>query len=174
MKPAGSNARMKAQVWTADFIISVIIFFTMVVLMIFSWNYTNQQNTYQQYFNDIENNALSVSDALIRVPGIPEDWNETNVISLGLASSDNVLGRTKITRFINLANDKTKNLLGIGNFEFYFELRYLNNTAIPLNSTANITKGLYPFANASIIVPVERYVLYESTPSKMEFFLWSP
>ncbi len=164
--------KLSAQVWSMDFIASVIVFFSVVVLVIFAWNYTVGQNQEQLSFNAIENTALSASDTLLRTPGLPEDWTEVNVVTLGLASMDNVLNTTKVGRFLNLADDKVKTLLGISNFEFYFELRYLNSSVIPWNSTQNITKGTYPTQNSKIIIPVERYVLYNNLPSKMGFLLW--
>lgn len=161
----------KGQVWVTDFIISVVIFFGIIVILIFAWNNTINQNQEQIDFNIIENTALSVSDSLVRTPGIPKDWNEDTLISLGLAISENILNKTKVQKMLNIPDSKIKSSLGISGLEFYMELKYLNGTIIELSGNP-VVKGTSPASTASIVVPVERYVIYDGFPSKFVFILW--
>lgn len=169
---------MKAQIWSFDFAISVIFFVTVMVILIFAWNYTNIQSLRQLEFNEIETTTITVSDSLIRIPGLPEDWNATNVKVIGLAKNcengcENILNESKVIRFINLTSSdypKSRRLL-TGKYQFYFEMKYLNDTTIQDNGIT-LANGSYPPSNASIVVPVERYVLYKEKIAKLNLILW--
>jgi len=165
--------RKRGQVWSADFIASMIVFFTAVAIIIFAWNYIIGQNQEQLSLNEIENTALSASDSLIRSPGIPYDWDETSVTTLGIAEQENVLNTTKASMFLDMDELKIKSLLGISNFEFYWELAYLNGSLIQDASGQDMKKGAEPAANSRIVVPVQRLVVYDGLPAKMAFLLWS-
>ncbi|MCX6814919.1 MAG: hypothetical protein NTY20_04710 [Candidatus Aenigmarchaeota archaeon] len=161
----------KSQAWSMDFAASVVIFVTALILIIFALNYTIYQNQQQINFNMMENTAMTVSDSLVRQPGIPRDWNSTNVTTIGLASQENVLNETKLSEFLNMNDNTIKSLLGIANYEFYFEVRYPNGTLASLPGGAQITKGGYP-SDARIIIPVERHALYMEKPARMVLILW--
>lgn len=163
---------MKAQIWSADFILSAVIFFVALVMIIFAWNTTSEQISAQSVTADIENMALFISDSLIRTSGLPADWNSTNVQVIGLVSEENVLNNTKVNRFINLSYETSKNLLGTGGHEFYFRLNHLNDSIVQNEYGQNITAGSYPAQNASLVIPVERYVLYNRDIKKLSFVLW--
>jgi hypothetical protein len=163
---------MKAQVWSLDFAASVIIFTFVVGIVIFAWNYAIRNSADQVNLNILENDVLMISDTLIRVPGLPERWNESNVRVLGLAMEENVLNKTKVMQFVGMDYDKIKYLLGIMGYEFYFEIRYPNNTLMWMDGTA-LNKGTDPTGeNTTIIVPAERYVILDGKIAKMELFLW--
>lgn len=121
---------MKAQMWSMDFIISATMFFLAVILILFAWDYIASENYEQILFNEMQNTGLFVSDVLIRIKGFPLEWTNDNVQSIGLASEENILNETKIYQFINLDYNKIKRLLGLGNYEFYFELNDLDNVTI--------------------------------------------
>ena len=59
----------RGQVWSFDFMASVTIFFLILVVLFFVWEYTAFQNTDQMIFNDMENRALRTVDTIIRVRG---------------------------------------------------------------------------------------------------------
>jgi hypothetical protein len=82
----------------------------------------------QVNFNILQNDVMVISDSLLRVPGMPEDWNRTNVRVLGLASEENVLNQTKVHNFVSMDYNKIRALLGIPNYDFYFQLTYSNDT----------------------------------------------
>lgn len=163
---------MKAQIWSLDFAASVVIFLTALILAMFALNYTMDQNRQQMEFNIMENAAMSVSDSLVRQPGIPQDWDPGTVTTIGLASQENVLNEAKLSDFLDMENDSIKSLLGIGNYEFYFEVRYVNGSLASLPAGGQISKGGYP-SEARFVIPVERYVLYMEKPARMIFILWN-
>ena len=169
---------MKAQIWSFDFAVSVIFFITIITVLIFAWNYTNTQSIRQLQFNEIEITALTASDSLIRIPGLPKNWNETNVDVIGLAKScdngcENMLNDSKTVQFVNLTNydyQMVRSLL-TDKYHFYFEMRYLNNTVIE-DAGISLAAGNSPPSNASIVVPVERYVLYKEKMAKLSLIVW--
>ncbi|MFH1978469.1 MAG: hypothetical protein ABIJ92_04030 [Candidatus Aenigmatarchaeota archaeon] len=161
---------MRGQLWSTDFIVSATMFFTVLFLVIFVWNYTNTQGRERLEFNSIETLALTVSDAIIRTPGLPEDWNASNVRVLGIASDDNVLNSTKVLRFVNLPYSNSRALIS-QKYQFYFELRNTTGEIIE-NSGTNLTTGVYPF-DPSIVVPIDRFVVYEDKIATMKLIVWS-
>ncbi len=161
---------MKAQIWSTDFIASVIVFFLIFTTLMISWNYLNQKNAERMTMEEMETAALLVSDTLLRIPGFPENWNESTVQSLGLAMKENVLNESKVKMFFSLDYEKIKELLGLKESEFYLKITELNGSIIMLNGTY-LEKGVYP-ENKSIIVPVERYVLLNSTIAKFSLVLY--
>jgi hypothetical protein len=162
----------KAQAWSMDFAASVVIFMTVLILVMFALNYTLYQNQQQADFNIMENAAMAASDSIVRQPGIPTGWNRTTVTTIGLASAENVLNETKLAEFIAMNDSAIKGLLGIANYGFYLEVRYPNGTLASLPGGGQISKGVYP-SGASMVIPVERYVLYLEKPARMDFILWN-
>jgi hypothetical protein len=162
----------KAQAWSMDFAASVVIFMTVLILVMFALNYTLSQNQQQADFNLMENAAMSASDSIVRHPGIPADWNSTTVTTIGLASEENVLNESKLAEFMAMDDSAIKSLLGIANYEFYFEVRYPNGTLASLPGGGQISKGSHP-SEASMVIPVERYALYMEKPASMVLILWN-
>jgi len=154
----------KAQVWSLDFITSVVLFTLVIAMFFFAWTYVNTQSEQQRFFNDIEKAALSVSDALVRTKGMPEFWNPDNVKIIGLAADENVLNSTKVGYFFEMGNadyNRTKVLL-VGTYDFFFEIKDLNGT-----SYGKI--GIKP--KERITVPVTRYCILDNRIVKVEFAL---
>jgi hypothetical protein len=163
---------MRAQTWSLDFAASVVIFLTALILVMFALSYTLSQSRQQTDMSVMESAAMSASDSLVRQPGIPEGWNSTNVTTIGLASQENVLNETKLAEFAGMNYNTIKGLLGIANYEFYFEVRYPNGSLASLPGGSMVTKGGYP-SDASVIVPVERHALYMEKPVSMTLILWA-
>jgi len=161
---------MRAQVWSSDFVVSAIMFFTVLFLIIFVWNYTNAQGQERLTFNNIETLALKISDSIIRIPGLPEDWNSSNVRVIGLASSDNVLNETKVSNFVGMSYTKARGLMSV-QYQFYFDLKNITGDIIE-ESSGNLTAGIYP-VSADIVVPVKRYVLYKGKVATMTLIIWT-
>jgi hypothetical protein len=164
---------MKAQAWSFDFMASVVVFFMIMAVLFFVWEYTTFQNEDQMLFNDMQNNALTITDTIIRTRGFPEHWNESSVQVMGLASEENVLNETKILMFVQMDYENTKRILGIPAYQFYFQILHLNNSQAQANGT-DLVQGLDPlgFQNSTMVVPLERYILFDSKVARLRFILW--
>lgn len=161
----------KGQIWSLDFAMSVMIFSLLIVMLFFSWSYLYNQNLRQLEFADIENMGLVVSDSLIRGQGVPADWNATNVQTIGLAETDNVLDTGKVVTFFSMNYLDARPLIGVSRYNYYIEMSDINGTLITYGGM-NLTQGFYP-SGAVMVVPVERFVIYNSSLAKFRFILWS-
>jgi hypothetical protein len=154
----------RGQVWSLDLITSIVIFLLVLIPLFFLWIYINSQSQQQILFDEVENLALSVSDALIRTKGLPEYWDTSTVNVIGLASEENILNATKVSYFLSMAGsdyNRTRTLL-TGGYDFFFNLTDLNGTAYG-------TAGSKPAEK--MLIPVERYCLYNERITKLEFVL---
>jgi uncharacterized protein (UPF0333 family) len=156
--------KMRGQIWSLDFAISLFVFLLVLIPIFFVWAYINTQSQQQKVLEEMEHLALSISDMLIRTKGIPEDWNETNVKVIGLADEENVLSVTKVSYFVNMGiNDynRTKAIL-TGGYDFFFNLSDVEGTTYAL--IGNKSEG-------RMIVPIERYCIYNEKLAKIQFAL---
>ncbi|MCK4335830.1 MAG: hypothetical protein KAW40_03860 [Candidatus Aenigmarchaeota archaeon] len=153
---------MKGQVWSLDFITSVLVFLVVLIPLFFVWNYVNIQNQQQILFDEVETLTLSISDSLIRTKGLPEDWNTSDVSSIGLSSEENVLNVTKVSYFLTMGNSEYNRTRAIltGGYDFFFNLT-------DINGTAHGTIGNKP--QDRMTIPIERYCLYNERIAKLEF-----
>lgn len=159
---------MKAQVWSLDFALSLMIFMTSLFAVIFAWNYISVNAMENQEMKELQVMALALSDSLIRSKGIPVDWNESGVEVIGLAEDENVLNITKVGFFVNMSvtdNDRLKGLMDIGFYGFYFEVRDINGT-VYANTTTPVS------TTSPIVVPIERYAMYDERIVKVRFIIW--
>jgi hypothetical protein len=162
---------MRAQVWSMDFIGSVVIFFISVAVLMTLWNFSVYNSSYQESVNSMGSLSLRISDSLVRTPGLPEGWNASSVQAIGLASDENVLDSTKVDQLTSMDYATARRLLGTGAYEFYLDIRGLDG-AFALNSSGQeVRVGIWP-SSASNVVSSERYVLYRDVPARLRLVLW--
>lgn len=158
----------KAQVWSLDFALSLLIFMSALFAVVFAWNYISANTMETQEMHELQLKALTLSDSLIRTKGIPLDWNESTAQVIGLAAEENVLNVTKVQYFVNMSSDdydSLKGLLDIGFYDFYLEVVDLNGTVYK-----NTTTPVDP--DSPIIIPIERYAMYNGRIAKVKFVIW--
>jgi len=156
---------MRAQVWSLDFITSIIVFLVVLVPLFFIWSYVNAQSQQEILFDEVETLSLSISDALIRTGGMPEGWDNSSVTAIGLASEENVLNATKVFYFLSMGNSEYNRTRAIltGGYDFFFNITDINGT--------NYGKiGNSP--QERMTIPIERYCLYNERLVKIEFILF--
>ncbi len=155
---------MKSQIWSLDFVTSIMIFLIVLIPLFFIWSYVNTQNQQQIIFDEVETLTMSISDSLIRTKGFPEGWDNSSVTIIGLASEENILNATKVSYFLTMGNNeynRTRTIL-TGGYDFFFNLT-------DINGTTHGTIGNKP-ANR-MTVPIERYCLHHERIAKLEFAL---
>jgi len=158
----------KAQLWSLDFVMSLLIFMSALLAVMFAWNYIGTNAAETRQLKELQLKALTLSDSLIRTGGLPDDWDEGDVVVIGLAQEENVLNATKVDSFINLSSSdhsRARGLLDMGLYDFLFEITEMNgtvfrNTSVPIG------------ADAEVIVPVERYCLLEDRIVKARLTIW--
>jgi hypothetical protein len=156
-----SRVRRKAQVWSLDFVVSMVIFLLALIPLFFVWDHMNVQNQQDAYFNEAENAALSISDALLRTKGLPEGWSDANVEVVGLASEEGALNMTKVASLMSMGSSEYNRTRAIltGGFDFFLNITDLNGTSYG-------TIGSKP--EGRMVVPVERYCIANERIAKLE------
>lgn len=154
---------MKGQIWSIDFAASLTIFVLVLSSLFMVWNFLSVQAQEQKALEKIELLALEVSDSILRTPGIPEDWNSSNVDIIGLSYSDHIIDPSKLINLNSTPYDQARLLMTMG-YDFYLKIE-------DLNGTVYLEKG-YIDQNRTV-VPVERYANYNDRIVKVRMVLWA-
>jgi hypothetical protein len=184
--PSGLSERglRKGQVSSGEIVLAYFLFFVALTLAVTMWmNEVNHIRTNNR-FSDFEDSASDIAEKLVRTRGIPWDWNENNVASIGLADEPRVLSTSKILMFVDLMNDSknsaicvgetnydcSKSLLGVGKYDFYLTIEDLNNTLVILNNTPVIA-GRAPVDETHKLTNT-RPSIVNNTIVQMKLTLW--
>jgi hypothetical protein len=160
-----------------------VLFLAAVTLIIGLWNTTIREVLSTENDIAMEETGSDMAEKLLRTPGYPENWDESNVTSIGLANQSRVLMRRKILSFIHLTRDNetghcsggrnyecNTHLLGIGGYQFQFNMTYLNGSTIILNKTLALS-GRAP-VNETRSVTIERTGLLEGDVVRAYITIW--
>ncbi|MFH1056274.1 MAG: hypothetical protein V1717_00535 [Candidatus Micrarchaeota archaeon] len=161
---ASKRAEKKSQVFALDLIIALVVFLSVIGVFTAWRDSLNSRNVQAEEFQRASLKASEAAFILLETPGDPLGWNASNVKQVGLALERNVVGRKRLANFLNLTYANATKLLGVGAYDFYFELRFLNGTLVGVNESgiiANASLGnLYD--NYSLQVPLRKPVLYNN------------
>ena len=116
----------KAQVISGDFTISIAVFIAILIMVLPLWGYVESQVKGNEERRDMESSLLIVSDVLTKTHGLPFDWNESNVRSIGLAGKEGVLNITKVLNLVGMDYDNAREILGINNYGLYISFRNID------------------------------------------------
>ena len=86
----------------------------------------------------------SARQMLFEGPGIPAEWNSTNVKVPGIVRQRMVIDNAKLAKFLALNYSQKTSLLGAAGYDFYFDLEWTNGTVITstgLNGTNRSTSA---------------------------------
>ncbi len=117
-----------------DAVLALLIFAALMVFFLMFWTNSIVSMKNLVVKNRFEYAALSVTDLLVKSPGLPSKWESdpAYVQEIGLASGENSLSGRKLAAFENLANasySNTKKLLGIDS-EYFFYVEDLNGSRL--------------------------------------------
>ncbi|MCX6777929.1 MAG: hypothetical protein NT157_03510 [Candidatus Micrarchaeota archaeon] len=125
------SANRKGQLLTTDFMLSLAVFVALLLTIITIWTNIDSQVQDVERRRDMQSISMSVSDALIRSAGNPDNWENLSdlndigsVGAIGLAKDEHVLDLKKVSVFIDLDNDvpryiETKSKMRLANYEVY-------------------------------------------------------
>ncbi len=165
---------MRAQIWSIDFIVSVVIFAAAVAMILFVWGSASSQAAESLQITELQKKAITAADTLVRIKGVPENWVQGNVTFIGLAEREGVISSQKVAQLLNMGYGDARGGLQLGGDEFYLALKDSNGTF--LNATVGsvsmqIEYGNYP-NSSKFVVPVERYVLYNGELARLQLIVW--
>jgi len=154
-----------------DIAFSITMFLLIFVFVFFAISRVGEDYNTNKQIYEMNMLALSISDYLVRRPGIPAEWNRSNVEVIGLAREENILDRGKVNEMMSMGYDELKKALGTGNYEAYIELTYLNSSIVKNETGYDIVAGQKP-NNASYVAVNERYCIYEGKIVRLRLTVW--
>lgn len=158
------NKSKKSQLGIGDLFLAVSIFVVVIGAVVFIYNHYNVKFESRQSFNRMQISGMQITELLVKSKGVPENWelNSTETKLIGLAYDDRNLSGQKISGFINMSYNESKELLGI-DYDFYFKLTDIEGNLLAKNGYN---------ATGVQAVSIERRVLYNGENAIMSFVLW--
>lgn len=153
----------KGQIWSLDLGASVAIFLLAFVILTFLWGYVRRQADDQQDMVRMRDSATTVADLLVRTSGYPSNWTNDTVQSVGLAAEENLISGQKALGFVSLNYTRTLDLLDLGAYNYYFQLKYVNGSPVIINGTSAESGVNFTGTESSVS---QRYALIDSEPKK--------
>jgi len=155
----------KAQVFSLDLIIGVIIFGS--AILIYYKSATNLSDQDEALLDDLLIDAKSISGSLMS-QGYPYNWSKDDVIRIGI-SDNNRINETKLEQFSKIPYKDSRKLFGTA-YDYYVYFKDRNNDIVPFNETL---EGIgKPVENPKKLVKVTRLVVKKSAIAKMVIYLW--
>ncbi|MBU4266644.1 MAG: hypothetical protein L6243_00930 [Candidatus Altiarchaeales archaeon] len=175
MQPFRSS-RKKGQAFSTEFLLAYLIFSLVLVFAFYLWNTTTADIIEAKNRYEIEDKAVELAEKLLRTRGIPADWSLSDVESIGLADESRILNSGKVLNFVILMNSSNQNyennswLLGIGKYDFYFNLTYINGTTMSINDT--LCSAGTKAVNETSMITVQRTGLLNNEIVTIKLTVW--
>jgi hypothetical protein len=156
----------KGQAWGFDLIVSLMIF--LVGMILFFFYVLNVSNENDEVFSNLNYEGKVIGDFLFS-DGLPENWEQDNVIIIGVMS-DGKLNETKLKDFYDFANsdyDRTKRLFNIlNNYYVYFEE--------PIVVESVEIEGIgFKESDPDNLVKITRVMVHEGKIKNMNIHIWN-
>ena len=151
--------KKRAQLSPTDVLIAVFIFAILITFILVFWYNYNQKLIVKLEREVIFSQAIEITDNFVKTLGKPNNWDETNVEIIGLASSDRKISEEKVQKFCNISYDSARQLLTNLMYHFHFSIE-------------EDECGIVPPENATKIVTLERPVIYKNNTALLKFSLW--
>ncbi len=172
--------RKEGQIFSTDILIAILIFIVILAGIIWLGDFVNEKISYNENRRNMAVMAAYAASGIMETPGSPEDWNElaegdfneTNVLSLGLADSELgawQLDSGKVYRLEELYPSRyetLKMLVGLRGADYEFQLRISPEGMIP------VSVGLLPELNSSNVIVVERHALLNGSYTNITLLFW--
>ena len=165
-----AHKEKKGQIWGMDLVIATIIFSAAIA---FFYLYTfNQSAESERLLEDLGYEGGIITDTLLS-EGHPENWNETNVVQLGILTNGKI-NETKLEQFYNMSRNDYFSLKRVLNsrYNFYFFLEEnmsITGQTIDGIGYTGITRNNLSAEN---IVKTERIVIYKNKPMGANLYIW--
>ena len=176
--------KSKSQLFSGEFLVSYLIFTTALVIVLYMWDSNLSEINAAERQQDMSDLGVKATEQLLRTPGSPRNWTADNFTVLGLANESRVLQRDKIAGFVfimsatnnslclNATNyECNRYLLGLGRYDFAFNLTYMNDTTVRINNTLSFA-GKYA-VNETRRITVVRTAILDDNLVKLYFTVWS-
>lgn len=133
----------KSQVFSSEVLVAYFIFSLTVILILFLWNVATTEIRNSERLYALEEKANDLGEKLIKTRGIPENWTKDDVLAIGLSTEEaRILDPRKVKEFVELMNEsyeEKSHLLGLGKYEFFFNLTDIDGNQIKIENVSCFT-----------------------------------
>ncbi len=161
----GSRAKSRGQSSLIDLVIGFFIFALILASIMGTINKNTKDFTRNSEIDEINHDSFFSVKELTETKGFPENWeilDENSVEKIGLIERRNTISEDKVVAFSNMTYSKTKELLKIEGYDYYFVL----------NGVDNITAGINPVGQTKYSIITKRIVNYKGSEAEIEFRLY--
>jgi hypothetical protein len=159
----------RGQAWSIDLIIAIIIFSAgILIFFIYSINQASEAKEVLSelgYQGDvILNNILS--------EGYPQDWNQTNVVTIGILSG-NKINETKLERFYDYSISDYSGTRSKFNtrYDYYFTFSNMTINSFPVYGIGMFGTNVSNISSSSLI-KITRFSVYKEKPTTIYLYIW--
>ncbi|MFH1722551.1 MAG: hypothetical protein ABH950_08120 [Candidatus Altiarchaeota archaeon] len=156
----------KGQQFATDFILGVTLFMLLFSLTFYFWDKSIYNIQKKEAIGDLLFRSQQMADILVMTQGTPNEWESDPEASesIGLVRDESrVLDFVKLNTFLGMNYSYSKEVLGIGTYDYQFELIDLKGNI--LNESGKPPSGDFR-------VEVHRYIFYEDSPAIIKLNVW--
>jgi len=163
---AGGTARGQASL--IDLVMGFFIFVIVFTSVMGTINNNYKDIIRNNELEELEHLSFFVSKELTETSGFPEEWetlDENSVQKIGLTDRRNSVSEEKIVAFANMTYDRTKEILGLEGYDYFFVF----------DGEDYITAGLSPISQTKYLISTKRIVEYKGSEAEVElqvYTLW--
>jgi hypothetical protein len=158
----------RGQITVFDMLIAVLLFSFLVTVVMLTWYTYNQRLLVKLEREEAISKAIEITDLFVRTSGLPSEWNSTNVILIGLATSDRKISEDKAREFCNVSYDEARTIMNIP-YHFYF---YVSSYTPGVGWEKDVECGNQITEDTKKAVSFRRPVLYKDGLGTLGFILW--
>ncbi len=151
-----------------DLVMGFFIFVLIFTSVLSAVNKNTKDFTRNMELNEINHSSFFVLKELTETKGYPENWedlSESHIERIGLMER-NQISEDKLTAFSNLDYNKSRELLGLEGYDYYFVLT---------QGVIIISAGLSPASQTEYLISTKRIVNYRGSEAQIElqvYELW--
>ncbi|MCD6403649.1 MAG: hypothetical protein J7L59_00485 [Nanoarchaeota archaeon] len=167
----GRSSSSKSQLFSSEAVVVVVFFLSL--LSVFNLYVSNRLEEFSLYdeYSRLRERAIRVTDLLLRTAGVPEDWNGSNYLQLGLAEEEYIISSQKLGQLLNLSEEEVAGNLGLDGYRLFLNI----SSALNYTSWVEYILGEYP-SSSQVAIPVRRLALLDvdgkNIPVKVLLVVW--
>ncbi len=148
---ANATRTGKGQMFSMDYLVSVVIFTLVLLILLPTWSTVNQQIADAESRKQLQVISISVAELFLRSPGNPMNWTNESVSSIGLANEAHIINATKVLGLRSVNYDAAKALLGLNPYNF--TLNFTNSRGYLITSGVARSPAAYYGASSRDLLP---------------------
>ncbi|MFC2154683.1 hypothetical protein ACFLRC_04310 [Candidatus Altiarchaeota archaeon] len=157
----------KGQQFAMDFILGVSLFILILSFTLYIWSKNINRIQEKEILDELFISNQQASDLLVKTRGMPTDWesNPQGASSIGLVSdTDRIILESKLDSFISMNYTHSKEIMGIGNYDYHFQL--LDPTQKVINESGVPPEG-------DLQISIRRIVTYKESSAILDLTVWT-